>query len=115
MCLQRYGSHTKQLVLDLSLLNVLQIRTYQIGAFMFRYDRGLLLIMISSVMYPRFIHITLEIPQSIAAFLLAQIHGDSPLDSWEFRYGKKFHSQFACLRTFTFLKGNYAHTSLVKL
>src|SRR6218665_1972226 len=74
------------------------------------------LTMISSVMYPRFIHITLEMPQSIAAFLLAQTHGDSPLDySWEFQYGKKFHSQFACLRTFTFLKGNYAHTSLVKL
>src|SRR6218665_4158711 len=73
------------------------------------------LLMIFSVMYPRFIHITLAIPQRIAAFLLAQIHGDSPLDSWEFQYGKKFHSQFACLRTFTFLKGNYAHTSLVKL
>src|SRR6218665_271313 len=52
------------------------------------------LTMISSVMYQRFIHITLEIPQSIAAFLLAQTHGDSPLDSWEFQYGKKFHSQF---------------------
>ena len=37
-----YGSHTKQLFLDLNLLNVLQIRTYQIGEFMFRYDRGLL-------------------------------------------------------------------------
>src|SRR6218665_277859 len=73
------------------------------------------LIMISSVMYPTFIHITLEIPQSIAAFLLAQTHADSPLHFWEFQYGKKFHSQFACLRTFIFLKGNYAHTSLVKL
>src|SRR6218665_2897613 len=73
------------------------------------------LTMISSVMYPRFIHITLEIPQSIAAFLLAQTHGGYPLDSWEFQYWKKFHSQFACLRTLTFLKGNYAHTSLVKL
>src|SRR6218665_3819186 len=30
------------------------------------------LIMISSVMYPRFIHIALEILQSITAFLLAQ-------------------------------------------
>lgn len=37
-----YGSHTKQLFLDLNLLNVPQIRTYQIGEFMFRYDRGLL-------------------------------------------------------------------------
>src|SRR6218665_3889612 len=37
-----YGFHTKQLFLDLDLLNVLQIRTYQIGEFMFRYDRGLL-------------------------------------------------------------------------
>src|SRR6218665_56633 len=73
------------------------------------------LIMISSVMYPRFIHITLEIPQSIAAFLLAQTHAHSPLDFLEFQYGKKFRSQSACLRTFIFLKGNYAHTSLVKL
>src|SRR6218665_2720612 len=73
------------------------------------------LIMISSVMYPRFIHIALEIPQSIAAFLLAQTHADSPLDFWEFQYGKKLHSQFTCLRTFIFLKGNYAHTLLVKL
>src|SRR6218665_4034250 len=73
------------------------------------------LIMISSVMYPRFIHVTLEIPQSIAEFFLAQAHADSPLDFWEFQCGKKFHSQFACLRTFIFLKGNCAHTSLVKL
>src|SRR6218665_335987 len=73
------------------------------------------LIMISSVMYPKFIHITLEISQSIAAFLLAQTPADSPLDFWEFQYGKKFHSQFACLRMFLFLKGNNAHTLLVKL
>src|SRR6218665_3832439 len=39
-----YGSHTKQLFSDLNLLNtcILQIRTYQIGEFMFRYDRGFL-------------------------------------------------------------------------
>src|SRR6218665_304277 len=73
------------------------------------------LLMISSVMYPRFIHITLDIPQSIAAFLPAQTPADSPLDLCEFQYGKKFHSQFACRRMFIFLKGNCAHTSLVKL
>src|SRR6218665_854246 len=82
-----YGSHTKQLFLDLNLLNVLQIRTYQLGNLCFVTIEVCChpLIMVSSVMYLRFIHITLEIPQSIAAFLLAQTHADYPLDFWEFQ------------------------------
>lgn len=37
-----YGSSTKQLFSDLNLLNIEQIRLYQVGEFMFRFHHGLL-------------------------------------------------------------------------
>src|SRR6218665_3425786 len=89
---------------DLNLLNVLQIGNCQTGEFMFRYDRGFLPPAYNdffSYVFKVHSHYTRNCTIYGRIFACTNT-ADFPLNFWEFQYGKKFNSQFACLRMFIF-------------